>query len=139
MMQIMNTIKPGKKSPDLTDEKFGRLTAIRRVDSGNGWGVRWLCECECGNETVVTSSNLRRGTTKSCGCYRNDLLSKRGKEMVGKRFGRLIVTRRAEPPIHVAIRNRPYWLCKCDCGKQTTVLGINLRKGYTTSCGCARK
>lgn len=31
------------------------------------------------------------------------------------------------------------WLCICDCGIVTTVLGGNLRSGSTVSCGCHRK
>lgn len=33
----------------------------------------------------------------------------------------------------------PYWLCKCECGNITTVLGQSLRKGNTKSCGCLKK
>lgn len=28
------------------------------------------------------------------------------------------------------------WLCKCDCWKETIVIGINLKNGHTKSCGC---
>lgn len=28
------------------------------------------------------------------------------------------------------------WLCKCECGKQKSVLGSSLRSGHTKSCGC---
>lgn len=31
------------------------------------------------------------------------------------------------------------WNCVCDCGKQTVVLGYNLKKGITKSCGCLQK
>ena len=30
------------------------------------------------------------------------------------------------------------WLCQCECEKFTEVLAANLKKGHTTSCGCAR-
>ncbi len=30
------------------------------------------------------------------------------------------------------------WLCKCDCGNIVTAYSYALRKGITTSCGCAR-
>lgn len=33
----------------------------------------------------------------------------------------------------------PYWLCKCECGNITTVLGQSLRNGNTKSCGCLKK
>lgn len=29
---------------------------------------KWLCKCECGNETIVYGSHLRNGDTLSCGC-----------------------------------------------------------------------
>ena len=28
----------------------------------------WYCKCDCGNETIVQSSNLINGHTQSCGC-----------------------------------------------------------------------
>ena len=31
------------------------------------------------------------------------------------------------------------WLCKCECGKEVIVSGINLRRGKTKSCGCLQK
>ena len=30
--------------------------------------ILWLCKCDCGNEKIIYSSNLLKGTTKSCGC-----------------------------------------------------------------------
>ena len=29
---------------------------------------RWLCKCDCGNETIVGQTLLQTGKTKSCGC-----------------------------------------------------------------------
>lgn len=29
-----------------------------------------------------------------------------------------------------------FWLCRCDCGKETIVDGRNLKSGHTKSCGC---
>lgn len=56
---------------DLTGKKFGKLTVIRRVfpNTKNGTS-RWLCLCDCGNETTVAVTKLSRGSTVSCGCYR---------------------------------------------------------------------
>lgn len=55
-------------------------------------------------------------------------------EFIGKKFGRLLPIERA-PSRH----NRTCWLCQCDCGNTKVVLGENLRKGKTKSCGCIRK
>lgn len=61
-----------RKKTDLRKQKFGRLTAIKIVEKTKS-GNRWLCSCECGNKTIVVSSELRRGSTKSCGCLRKEL------------------------------------------------------------------
>jgi len=46
--------------------KFERLKPIKRIE-GNG-RTKWLCECDCGNTTIVTQKNLCNRNTKSCGC-----------------------------------------------------------------------
>jgi hypothetical protein len=66
---------------DLTGKIFGRLTVIRRTSRGERKNKQacWLCKCVCGNKTVVGSADLRRKhATKSCGCYRRELLRKVG-------------------------------------------------------------
>lgn len=52
---------------DLTGQKFGRLTVLKRAEN-RGKRVYWLCECECGKEKIVSSTDLKCGNTKSCGC-----------------------------------------------------------------------
>ena len=64
---------------DLSGQRFGRLIVIERVEnyvspSGNP-KVRWRCKCDCGNEAIVTSENLRKGSTKSCGCWNIERVS----------------------------------------------------------------
>lgn len=53
--------------PDLSGKQFGKLTVIERAYSKNGC-VFWKCKCECGNITYVSTNNLRRRNTSSCGC-----------------------------------------------------------------------
>lgn len=55
-------------------------------------------------------------------------------DLTGQKFGRLTVVERAGTKGH-----EPTWLCKCDCGKTAIVIGAELRKGNTTSCGCYAK
>lgn len=55
---------------DLIGQKFGRLTALKRVDN-NEWGnACWLCLCSCKdkNKIIVLGGNLRSNQTQSCGC-----------------------------------------------------------------------
>lgn len=60
------------------------------------------------------------------------------KDYTGYRFGKLTVLYRADKPQNCK-RNADYWLCRCDCGTETVVLGSNLRIGHTKSCGCLRQ
>ena len=64
------------KLKDLTGHKINRLTVLKRVENDINNNTRWLCRCDCGNEVIVIGDNLRRGTTKSCGCYNRETLSK---------------------------------------------------------------
>ncbi len=55
---------------DLTGQKFGRLTVIKRAENAKCSNIQWFCQCECGKQTIVQGGTLRSGRTKSCGCLR---------------------------------------------------------------------
>lgn len=55
---------------DITGQRFGKLTVIKRAESYRSRNAMWLCRCDCGNEIIASGSNLRRGDRKSCGCAR---------------------------------------------------------------------
>lgn len=66
------------KRIDLTNQRFGRLVVIEyHGNNPANSNAMWLCQCDCGNKTVVDGVRLRSGITKSCGCLRRDLSSKR--------------------------------------------------------------
>lgn len=64
---------------DLTGQKFGRLTAVKRIGSDKNGRAVWLCTCTCGNETEVRVDYLKNGDTKSCGCLRKEIVQKNAK------------------------------------------------------------
>lgn len=61
---------------DLTGKKFERLTVIKRVENSKSGQTRWLCKCDCGNETIVWGNHLRSGHTRSCGCINKEICAK---------------------------------------------------------------
>ncbi len=69
-------------------EKFGKLTIIKESEpyiTSKGQIYRQvLCNCMCGNQTIVQLSSLRTGKTKSCGCYRIEVVSKIDRTKHGK-------------------------------------------------------
>lgn len=57
---------------DLTGQRFGKLVVLEKSHIENH-RVYWLCQCDCGNTTIVSSLDLTNGNTKSCKCKRNTL------------------------------------------------------------------
>lgn len=56
------------KRLDITDQQFGRLVAKKPIYV-NG-KPKWECLCSCGNLKITGISELRGGSTRSCGCLR---------------------------------------------------------------------
>lgn len=126
---------------DLTGQKFGRLTVLRRDERVHRAGAFWVCHCECGQEKSVSAAALKRGATQSCGCLNKEIISKSKDltDMIGRRFGKLVVLRRNGTYISPSGQKKPLWLCKCDCGQETNVVSQDLKSGHTRSCGCIPK
>ena len=61
-----------RKLDNLIGRRFGRLTVLARAPAEPGKKPHWLVRCDCGNESVVRSGDLRFGGTSSCGCFRHD-------------------------------------------------------------------
>ena len=109
-------------------KKFGKLMVIEQQK------IVCKCKCDCGNIVNVRLYDLKRGHTRSCGCFRKTIGFNNLKDLTDQRFGRLLVIKRVENK-----KSRmAYWLCKCDCGKTTIVRGGHLTTGKIQSCGCLR-
>jgi len=127
----MNTLNLITKS-DLTNIKFFRLLVIKSAGKNDIGNPVWLCKCDCGNEKIVKSYNLIKGIVKSCGCWNQE---KGRKDMIGKRFGKLLVISKSEwRDDNYSV----YWNCKCDCGNTCVVNGNYMRVGKKENCGCER-
>lgn len=59
------------------------------------------------------------------------------KDEVGNRYERLLVVEYAGRSEGKA--KHPKFRCICDCGNEVVVLGTNLRRNHSTSCGCMHK
>ena len=126
---LTSEIITNKHSIDISGQNFGRLTALYPERTSSGF-YGWRCRCICGNEIVTTITNLKDGTTASCGCLQID---KCRKNISGQKFGRLTVI-----DIAYTDKNNVYWNCICECGQRCIANGSNLRYGTTISCGCIR-
>ena len=64
-----------------------------------------------------------------------DLLLMKKINLIGQRFGRLLVISEADRDKQQRVK----WLCRCDCGVEKVVQGRDLRRGKTKSCGCLNR
>ena len=115
------------KVKDITGQRFGRLTAVKYAGGGE-----WFCKCDCGNYKLTTTSKLRAGDSRSCGCLYVPGHST-FKDLTGKQFGKLVA-------LNVEGKNKGgnyLWRCRCVCGNEVIVSAGHLVSGHTASCGNA--
>jgi len=131
----LHKIAGQKNTHDLTGQVFGRLTVLAPTEKRSNSFVVWRCQCECGNITEVSASNLRNGNTKSCGCLHKIAGKKRIHSLTGQVFGCLTVLEPTEKRSNGSV----VWRCQCECGNVVEVTAKRLQRGMNPSCGCARK
>lgn len=114
----------------LIGAKYNMLTVIDIIDNST-----IKCRCDCGNEKILRYTDLKNGHIKSCGCLKT--INKKREDLLGKRFGKLVVIKRENDRVNLKTKYREsYWRCRCDCGNEVVVRHTNLKKGHTKSCGC---
>jgi hypothetical protein len=126
----MNTLKeiPIGNAENLIGKKFHQLTVLYRTEN-HGKRIMWVCQCDCGNITIVAGAHLKNGHTKSCGCYKKNGTRE---DLTNKRFGKLVVLKYH----HSDDKGHTFWECQCDCGKKHISRKDALTGGKTVSCGC---
>ena len=123
-------------SKDLTNQRVGRLTVIKRAYIGNEGAQYWECLCDCGNITYVNSANLNRKHTQSCGCYRDDQRRQKvALDLTNKRFGKLVAKRNTWQTEDGS--SSFLWECQCDCGNICYIPANELNAHRIYSCGCS--
>lgn len=120
-------------------EKYGRLTAIKQVERPThikSGGKYFLFHCDCGNEKIIRGTSVSAGVIQSCGCLHKEKVRSNGNNLIGKRFGRLVVIEQVE---NNHSHRGKYWRCQCDCGNYTEVRSDDLTGGTSLSCGCLQR
>ena len=122
-------------SDSLKGKTIGKLTVLRKAKTHTTMRF-WECQCECGNEIVVSQDDLFWHSVTSCGCDKagKDLL-----DLTGQVFGRLTVLRETDPIKKADGSPMRRWLCRCECGREVVIRQGNLTSRITRSCGCLKK
>lgn len=126
----------GRPAINLINQRFGRLIVLERTTNAKDGHAQWICQCDCGNITVVSSNVLKRNHCLSCGCLRKEVASQKAKnnykDLTNQKYGKLT------PKEYLGTKNRTgLWRCECDCGNKNFITtSHHLLSGNTKSCGC---
>jgi hypothetical protein len=66
----------GRNALDIAGQKFNYLLAVSKTGERSGKHVVWEFLCDCGRNHRSTATDVKRGTTKSCGCMQGKIVSK---------------------------------------------------------------
>ena len=64
-------LKHQSKYVDITNKRFGLLTAIKPLELNSKREQLWECKCDCGSLIIVRGVSLRNFHTLSCGCLKS--------------------------------------------------------------------
>lgn len=121
-------------------KQYNRWTIIDPNIVSKKYCDKILCRCQCGNIVKVNKRTVLNGRSKSCGCLQKETAGKLGKKtalnLLGKRFGRLLVLKRI---FNKKFYKKSHWLCRCDCGDSKIIAGSSLTSKKTKSCSCLQK
>lgn len=132
---------------DITGNKYWRLKVIGLAYIKDK-KTYWACVCVCGKRTVVYSSKLKSGHTKSCGCLFLDTVTKHGDHKTRLyRIWHRMKSRCGKDKNYLTIKITPRWNkfenfkedmvegyrahVKQYGEKQTTINRLDNKKGYS--------
>lgn len=106
--------------------------------NGSDTKIRLKCTCKCGTQRSVLRSSLLQGTSKSCGCYRREVMRSLNfaEDLTGREFGFWKVDSRGETRHYVGGGQVTMWNCTCRCGTKRLLSRAVLKSGESQSCGC---
>ena len=81
------------KSKDITNQRFGRLIALKSTDNRdtvNG-SVIWECKCDCENPCYISQSDLSELRIRSCGCLSRENSSNNIKKAINVHLEKHII------------------------------------------------
>jgi hypothetical protein len=109
---------------DLIGKRFGTRTVLSREPSEKRRSRRYLVKCDCGEESILNSSQIRKGY-KCVNCRLNN--------SIGKKYGMLTITSTLLPR-----EKHKNCIAICECGKEIKINLCEVTSGGRISCGCKR-
>ncbi len=118
--------------PNIINKKFGKFLVIEKINKRKNNRIQYKCKCDCGG--VIT---LDRTMLKGSRVRKNCPNCKVRKELVRKRFGKLVVLKTTDKRVSIGKTMHSYeCVCICDCGNIFPTIEHRLITKNTKSCGC---
>ena len=125
-----NSTKRAHNFKDLTGQRIGVLVVTGYAET-RGNVAYWNVLCDCGATKAISTGNLTHGKNTSCGSGCPLRVNHNIKEETGNIYGKWKVLRYVGSSM---------WLCRCECGAESTIKGSHLRQGKSQQCrSCATK
>lgn len=134
--QPIKSAHSAKIEVDITGQKFGKLTAVKRCPTRD-MASYWIFTCDCGAKVTAERKRVQDGSRTSCDACKKIAPVKptRTRDLTGKRYGSITVIEKAKKLDKAGTR----WLCKCDCGAVMNHRGFDLEQGRIRKCGLCRR
>ncbi len=97
--------------------------------------MQWCTELGLNYRTVMY--RMRRGWSFERSIT-EPIIKRNREELIGQRFGRLVVVKYAGDEF-IGSDNNSRYVCRCDCGNTVMVGQWKLKSGHTKSCGCLQR
>lgn len=125
----------GKEYKDFIGFKHGALTVLKRDDTSHE-KVKWICQCECGNQVSLIMGDIKHYKYCSLKCpLRGRAISEsKTYDLTGKVFGQLTVLYRDLEKEKTVSWRGSLWRCQCSCGRQETFQRASLIEKRRNCC-----
>ena len=120
-----------RENNNIIGQVFGELTVMDFVCIKDETAI-YRFKCSCGNIVDLPIARVKNGTTSSCGHLWNDWNDSTKSDIIGQRFGKLVV----RSYVGIDKYGATLFECDCDCGNTTILPRYSLVGNRTHSCGC---
>lgn len=147
--QCAYKMRSQKKYSDMYEQlktkQFDYLTILGKKEDSGGSGkpVLWKCKCKCGNITYVSTTDLlhsnkdRTCGNNNCIFLKSKISQTKTENLIGQRFGNLIVTEKIDK--NNPVNRVTYWKCRCDCGNELILSRTSLIQHHRYACDSCSK
>lgn len=112
---------------DLTGQRFSRLLVLKQAEQRLYNRTTWTCLCDCGNTKDIVGTNLVRGYSKSCGCFRIEVQSELGKTIGTQKLHRAMRQRFTG---HGGISGKHWDTLQRNAAKKNRVVAITIEQAW---------